>query len=544
VYQVLTTYLKNNRLQFIFCILILIFIGVKWSIGLSQHLDILFGDEAEYMRNGLDLFKIIRNDWGPSYNIWYKFLSLYFSDVLELYYANYVIGGIAVSVLLFIALSSCKVDKLIALGLSFCFFVSSVNINTWPRISHFVVSLLLIAVILFSKVHSKAKKSLVFASVCFVCGYARPELFFAFILLTFASLYFLYKEKKEIKSNLIYILILVLLVVLFQTVFGLPGGTYKDGLNRLYSAFCQHYTINYRYRTGIQFDAVTEWIEFCKLKFPDCQTIVDIMLKHPIEFLHHFLFNVKNYALLFLITISSFVFPVELLHSKKAILLASVILFALIFLVLFFKDKRNFFLRLLKQHHLLLLFLFIFGLPSIGMSTIIFPRPHYILLHSIFIIFLLAFLLQSLFSKATFKYWQLFGIGLLLLPLAPRANDYKYIQFGKDMENLCEQKLIRYFESKKNKEYVVFTNYLNITYILPKNYSEFSTEFELKKGMSFATVLQEEQINVILVSINILKNPILMADSTWNELIAHPEKYGFKRVNYSDICESYLLIKE
>jgi hypothetical protein len=40
------------------------------------HLDILLADEAEYLRNGLNLFDKIAKNWGPTYNIWYKLLSI------------------------------------------------------------------------------------------------------------------------------------------------------------------------------------------------------------------------------------------------------------------------------------------------------------------------------------------------------------------------------------------------------------------------------------------------------------------------------------
>ena len=43
--------------------------------------------------------------------------------------------------------------------------------------------------------------------------------------------------------------------------------------------------------TGIKFDAVTEWIEFCKLKFPDCYTLSDIIKNHPCEFFQNVFFN-------------------------------------------------------------------------------------------------------------------------------------------------------------------------------------------------------------------------------------------------------------
>jgi len=542
--ETVTHTLSSMRWQQLFGSLLLILIGIKWSMGLSRHMDILFGDEAEYMRNGLDLFRIIRNDWGPAYNIWYKFLSFFFSDTISLYYANYIIGGIAVAVLLFIALTSLRIHYLTAFYISFCFFVSSVNINTWPRISHFVLLLVLSSIIFISRLTSNAKKSLTFAILLYICSYARPDLFIAFLIVLSLSLFFMYREKENLKSFLPYLLVLILSVLFFQFIFGFPSPTYKGGLNRLYSAFCQHYTMNYKYRTGAHFDAVTEWIEFCKAKFPDCHTITDVVKKYPGEFFAHLVFNIKHYLLLLLTTAFSFIFPTGIFTGKKALLAAIILLVSVLGIISFQKEKRSHFIQLILKHRLILFFLVVFGLPSIGMSTVIFPRPHYILLHSLLLIFILALLLQSLFHNITFSYLQSGAMGLLFLLMAPSSSSYRYMQFGKDMDNLCEQKLIRYLESKKDKPYTVFTNYLNITYILPKNYSEFSTEFELKKGMAFSSVLKDRHINIILVSSNILENPILKADSTWNDLITHPEKYNFKTVKYSDICESYLLIKE
>jgi hypothetical protein len=36
----------------------------------------------------------------------------------------------------------------------------------------------------------------------------------------------------------------------------------------------------------------------------------------------------------------------------------------------------------------------------------------------------------------------------------------------------------------------------------------------------------------------------LKKDTTWLNLTAHPEVYHFKKVNFANDCESYLLIKE
>lgn len=523
---------------------VLLLAGIKWSMGLAQHMDVLFGDEAEYIRNGLDLFRIIRNDWGPAYNIWYKFLSFFFHDTLQLYYANYMIGGIAVSVLLYVMLNSFKLNPYVSLYISFCFFVSSININTWPRISHFVLLLVLSTLIALSRLRKPAAKALLLSILCYVCSYARPDLFMAFLLMISLGVYLLYKDRSAFRSVLPLLFILLIAVLFFQFVFGFPSPTYKGGLNRLYSAFCQHYAMNYKYRTHASFDAVTEWIDFCKNKFPDCSTIGDVIRKHPQDFFQNLVFNLKNYLLLLLNTLCSFVFPTGIFGGKKAFLAAAVLLFGLLSVVLIPEENRKKYIALLHKHALILFFLLAFGLPSIGMCCIIFPRPHYILLHSLLFLFPLALAGQVALDALPPKPLYFMALGLVLLFIAPSSDHYRYMQFGSDMDHLCEQKLIRFLESKKDKDYVVFTNYLNITYILPENYSEFSTEFELKRGMSFSDILCKRKINMILVSSNILQNPILVKDTLWTKLIAQPEQYQFKKVRYSGECESYLLIKE
>jgi hypothetical protein len=540
--------LRQRRKQEQFAILagvfIILLVGFRWSIGLPQHMDILFGDEAEYIRNGLDLFKIIRNDWGPAYNIWYKFLSLFFSDTIQLYYANYIIGGIGVSVFLFIALSDLNVNRIVALYVSFCFLVSSVNVNTWPRISHFVLLLVLIAIISIARITSDARKCLTFAILCYICAYARPDLFFAFLVLIPVSMYFMYKEKEEWKSFIPYLIILLVSILFFQFIFGFPSPTYKGGLNRLYSAFCQHYSMNYKYRTHAHFDAITEWIDFCKSKFPDCKTITDVLFKHPGDFIQNTFFNLKNYIVILFGTLLSFVFPTGIYHSKKAMFLSIIVLLMFLFIVIIHPEKRRKFLFNISQYKLILFLLLIFGLPSMGMCVIIFPRPHYILLHSLLLVFLIVILFQSVLSDLTFEWHYFIPIGLFFLFISPSSDDYRYMQYGEDMDNLCDQRLVHYLQKKKDKEYTVFTNYLNVTYMLPKNYTEFSTEFELKRGMEFSKILEERKINIILVSSNILQNPILLKDTAWNNLIETPESYSFRKVSYSAMCESYLLIKD
>ncbi|HPH88020.1 MAG TPA: hypothetical protein PKV76_06075, partial [Chitinophagales bacterium] len=123
---------ENKRIYYLSvagCILVLIIAGWKWSVGLQGHLDILLADEAEYLRNGLNLFDKIAKNWGPTYNIWYKFLSLFNSNPIELYYLNYKIGAIGTGVLLFVFLIRYNVHIAVAFLIGFCYLFSDININ-------------------------------------------------------------------------------------------------------------------------------------------------------------------------------------------------------------------------------------------------------------------------------------------------------------------------------------------------------------------------------------------------------------------------------
>ena len=113
-------------------ILLLLLAGLKWARHLSQYMDVTFGDEAQYLRYGLDLFQTIKKDWGPSYNLWYKFLSFFQSNPVSLFYLNYQVTTIVLAILLFLFLVRYNISVIISYWLSFCFLLSTTVIDTWP----------------------------------------------------------------------------------------------------------------------------------------------------------------------------------------------------------------------------------------------------------------------------------------------------------------------------------------------------------------------------------------------------------------------------
>ena len=132
------------RIAYLCSIALLVFLGLKWQSNLTSVMDVLAADEAEYLRNGLALFDKVYKDWGPSYNIWYKILSIFTTTKLELYYLNFTITAVFAAVLLFVVLERYGISLIVALFLSALFFISELNIETWPRVSHFVFICLMI----------------------------------------------------------------------------------------------------------------------------------------------------------------------------------------------------------------------------------------------------------------------------------------------------------------------------------------------------------------------------------------------------------------
>lgn len=541
---------KSEYISVFFCTVILIICGIKWSVGLENHLDILLGDEAEYMRNGLDLFDKVAKNWGPTYNLWYKFLSVFNHHPIELYYINYKIGAIVIGVLLFILLVRYNVLIIVAFVIAFCYLFSDVNINAWPRVSNFVVILLLLYFIVIKNISSFTVKLLLFSCVTFIGAFARPELFIiAEISSTISILLCLYYYK-AIKTNLPFLLLLLVIAFSLFYVYGKPADSYL-GIDRMYIAFSQHYAVAYNMRTQSNNPrAVVEWIDFTRPLFGDCKTVPEILSKHFSLVIPHVLFATKTYLLSFLLHILSFIFPLYLIKGtkKKLVLVASMIVF--IGFTLNNKKIRTSFFEKIKTNNATLLLSFIVSIPSIGICMIIFPRQHYIMMQTIWIALLFGFLFTTILENINTPKYLVFPIALILLLISPRATQYNTIQSQPDIKNLCTQQFIRYMNTQEwKKEHTIFSNILNVHFLFdhPENYKQFNTEYMLQRmpvNVRFADILKEQKIDIIFMNDAMHQESRLKNDTTWINLTTHPEQYQFKKVIFAKNCQSYLLIKE
>ena len=179
-----------------------------------------------------------------------------------------------------------------------------------------------------------------------------------------------------------------------------------------------------------------------------------------------------------------------------------------------------------------------------GASILIFPRQHYLLMHSLLIIFILALLLNSISLIRRIHPLTAILLCSLLLMKSPTSVKYSYYQLDSDSKNQCNRKLAEYITAHNDrKPHTVFSNHLSLSMMLPENFSDFNTEYEYKPGMRFNDIVKEKKVDYIIIRPILLQEKLLNGDSTWLNFIKNPDAQGFSKTIYCDSCESYLLIK-
>jgi hypothetical protein len=525
-------------------ILILLVCGLRLIRNFNNIVDISFDDEVKYLRYGLDLFDSIKNDWGPTYNIWYKFLSFFEQRPIELYLLNYKVVILLTAISFYLFLYTYGFSFAVSLWVSFCLLISNTNIVTYPRISHVIVSFFLICMVinkLFIK--SKAKQYILICFALFTGAFARPELMLSFLIFSVFTGYTIWK-KHPIKEWIFFSLPFFGVLVFLLLVFNLPANTYM-GKDRLYGVFCQHYTVKYIYTHKADYALFIDWIAFSKEQFPGCETFTDIVKKYPIVVIQGMLTNIKIFVLVILGGIADILYPKYLYYKKALELLSFIVVFVLLSLGLFSKDRRAAIWNELKEKKELFFILLVFALPGFASSVVFFPRPHYLLFLMIPIIVYLSVFLDIVFSGKKIKEYIILILALIFMIKTPDIKTYKtpHIISG-TCPNQSYKQFIRTLNQASDKPHVIFSNILNLSMMTDKNFTDFGAEDKYTNDKPFTTHVQEQQIDHILVTEFLLQDRRLKKDTTWLQLIATPEAFGFRKKMLFKDCPTYLLYKE
>lgn len=527
-------------------VLLLLLAGVKVYYNLYDYMDVVYGDEAVYMKIGLNITTHFNRDWGPLYCLWYKFLSLFIHDTITLYYFNFAFIAILATILIYLAFLAMDIHPLVAFYFALCFISSKAVVPMWPRISLFTITILMIGIIIVSRIRKLYMRLLVLCTILLLASYARPELYISFLISVVILLlyYFIDKIYKE-KHGVYHLLIFLLFVALLHFIFQFPSNTY-NGYPRNLAAFYQHYLINqFSLHKASEYDWIY-WKDLHKVIFGDSNSLFSIVIHYPTKFFSHVLLNIKNYTLEIFIKNISVLFP-YFLGKNKFFLVGAFSVFGFSIALLFRKNVFSEFKLALKNHLFYLIMLIIWGIPTVISSTIIFPREHYIMLNYFLFIIPLCLLFNILAKKfkAIKPTIAIIILGVLFIPFLSSSKNYTFFLTDQKKNNMCSRKALEHIKNKHldpNKTYTYFSDIHYFIGFMPNNFKEINTIFDKTEDVSFATILEYNKPDFILVNNCINYSPSLINDNTWKKFLKNPYLYGYKYEFVKD-CPYYYLVR-
>lgn len=538
-------YLRWNTFTFVGIVLIII-CGINSTRGLERHMDVLFWDESLYLTRGLSMFKHIPRDWGPSYSLWYKFLSFFIDDKIRLYYFNFKLTTVLISVSFFLLLLSCGVQRILAFVFSIFFLSSFINIPLWPRVSHYCIILFIIGILIAKYQKTIVSKFVCYSAALLVCAYARPELFLPFLAcFVLTCLFLLTTIKQRNKSDIVSVLLLTVFFAFMYKFFKTPfnNGDSTRGIG----VFLQHFAMNY---SQWHHDNTIFWLDYpdiLRKNFGNATSLKGMIKANPGLIEHHLLSNIYNYFRQTVKIVFSFFAPIFTRHIHWLCLMISIMLFTVYFsFTKTIKDKRRRFIALVKVNYLTLFVLLLFTLPPLLVCIYAYPRAHYLLLQVPFLL-LLTGLAISAISVEIFKSVQkIVVLAVVWFFVMPSAEDFEYFRLFRQEESLCNLKTVQFVRAHfTTKDTIhIFDLEGGMTNLLPENFVNNNYIYlRDRKKIHLSSFILENKFDVIYITPTMRMLNSVQTDTILFDLMKNPENYGYFEQKTGNFTPS-LLIKQ
>lgn len=538
-------YLRWNTFTFAGIFLIIV-CGLNATRGLEQHMDVMFWDESLYLSRGMSMFKYVPRDWGPSYSLWYKLLSVLFSDRVELYYLNFKLTTILISVSFFLLLMACGVQRILAFVFSVFFLSSFINMPLWPRVSHYCI-IVLIAGILMAKYQKSIVAKFVFYSFALlVCAFARPELFLPFLVcfvLTYLFFFATIKQRNKYDIALVAGLTLFFLVLykFFKT--PLNNGDSTRGIG----VFLQHFAMNY---VQWHHSNTVFWLDYpdiLKENFKNATSLKEMIEVNPALIKHHILSNGYHYCTQTAKIVFSFFAPIFTKKIHWLCLMVSIMLFGVYFsFTKTIKDKRKKVFSLAKDNLFTLLVVFLFALPSFIVCIYAYPRQHYLLLQVPFFLLLIGLAISSITVEIYKSAQKIVVVAVVWFFVMPVSEDFDYFRMFRNEESLANQKSLKYIKQHyTSKDTIhIFDLEGGMTNLLPANFVNNNYIYLRDRNkILLSDFLLSNKYDIIY------KTPILtmlnsvQQDTILFDLLKNPAKYGYLEQKTGNFVPALLIKK-
>ena len=271
-----------------FFLILLFLIAIFKSVyKIRRSFDIRLADETHMLEGGLS-FSIgdIFSEFGV-YKLWYKFLSLFISDPVNLYVYNYAALLCLNGILILIYLSQKKKFGLGPVLISIAFLSYPLHIHSHPNASRLSLAATLVCLILCSLQRKQINRYMLVYIGALTLLYIRVQHMLTVSLMLVFAAYCLFRSMQTKNKRHILLHALFICLLAFFVSSKNPGST-----GRSIGAFATWYSYNLTLQNiEIEGNPWYEWDIAFKKNFGESKNLLEAFIENTPEFLSHMSFN-------------------------------------------------------------------------------------------------------------------------------------------------------------------------------------------------------------------------------------------------------------
>ncbi len=502
----------------------LVAIGLKYISGFEMFFDIGFSDDSGYLAKGF-AFKetgILQPDYGPLYCLWFYVLSLVQPDRITLYYLSNILITLMYPSLLYLLLRRMHIQRALAVAAAFFHLISFINVQSWPKTSHFALIAMLVFLTCICRIKSVLTQISLSALAALLCAYIRPEFFITFLLL---MLFFLYRllrrtDKRLAGAELTSFSITLLVTVVLLISWGNPVSR-----DRSLIAFGQHYSLNKVSWSDIRLSPLTNWQEITASDFGNAQSIPGAAQNNPAMFLKHVGCNTVGsirHGIFLLGAHQNFILPdsFEGKRIERYMLMGMCLFLAVLY-------RKRWLLHTCEtwnRNKNLFIIFGCFALPPLVSCVIIYPRSHYFVVPvALLTATLLLFVSPRPASKLSLKTLGVSALALLVLYIVtpgvsgPVTSNRENVGIIRFLQSLNIEKQVFLLESGGIYSVFAGSNYRTVPFFI--------------KNEPFDTFIDTHSINMMIIADGLdTSDSRYMHDDAYKRFLKNPDHYGFTKI--------------
>ncbi|MGC8952732.1 hypothetical protein [Chloroflexus sp.] len=362
---------------------IVCFLVIAWfklCSGIEHSLEVdATADELFYLYQGTTL--TFFPDYGPLYGLWYWLLQWATPDRIDLYYLNWRMTTLLPVLAFYLLCRLNRVTPMVSAVAAWLLLISSINVLTWPRVSHFGLFIVLLSLSAINLFRSRSRSSLAITTGLLAASYVRPELFLSYIIglsIVLIDLIRDYRQKRLLPWITMGITGCAQLALL--TWQGVPV---TEG--RSFVAFSQHFATSWITWNTSPLDPWEDHRIVMQTVFGEADTVWEAFLANPTAILGHVVQNViRLYHMAALLPVGVVLVDVNADRISKLYFWVLLFMALVAFLMTLHLTRRSISeLLFSKEHNRLRVWIIICTVPFLYTIIFIFPRIHYLLLFTI-----------------------------------------------------------------------------------------------------------------------------------------------------------------